>query len=342
MLAQYLDIVRQFNRDTWLFLFASGLVGFCLSNGIYSLLFNIYLLRLGYGPQFVGQINAVNALAFALSSLPSSFIGSVLGNRRTMILGLSLASVGHALTALAEFLPVVIRNGYILSTNSLGLLGIALYIVNGYPYLMGVSNSRQRKHVFAVQAALFPLAGFAGSLVGGILPSFFADRTQLTLDYPTPYGNTLLLASLLLALGVLALIATQPNQQKETPDTPAESTSLPLGRIALIASIALLYIASEAAVRTFFNVYLDDALKVSTTLIGILSAAGQLFAVPAALAMPFLAQRFGTVLTFNGAVLCAALAVVPLALIPHWGVAGLCYMGTIAMSGIRRPAFTVF
>ena len=67
-----------------------------------------------------------------------------------MIFGLSLASIGHALTALTEFLPVVIRNSYILSMNSLGLLGIALYIVNGYPYLMGVSNSSQRKHVFAV------------------------------------------------------------------------------------------------------------------------------------------------------------------------------------------------
>ena len=92
----------------------------------------------------------------------------------------------------------------------------------------------------------------------------------------------------------------------------------------------------------FFNVYLDDASKASVTLIGILSAAGQLVAVTAALAMPSLARRFGTMLTFDEAVLCAALAVVPLALIPHWGVAGLCYMGMIAMSGIRRPAFTIF
>ena len=165
-------MVRQLNRDTWLFLFAFGLVGFCLSNGIYSLLFNIYLLRLGYGPQFVGQVNAVNALAFALSSLPSSFIGSVLGNRRTMILGLSLASIGHALTALAEFVLLFVRNGYILSMNSLGLLGIAQYNVNGYFYLMGVSNSREHKHVFAVQAALFLLVVFAGSLVGGICIAF--------------------------------------------------------------------------------------------------------------------------------------------------------------------------
>ena len=56
---------------------------------------SIYIwLRLGYGPAFVGQVNAVGGLAFALSSLPSSFLGSRWGNRRTMILGLSLAIVG--------------------------------------------------------------------------------------------------------------------------------------------------------------------------------------------------------------------------------------------------------
>ena len=45
---QYLRTIRHFNRDIHLYLFASGLVGFCLFSGIYSLLFNLYLLRLGY------------------------------------------------------------------------------------------------------------------------------------------------------------------------------------------------------------------------------------------------------------------------------------------------------
>ena len=74
---QYLRTIRHFNRDIHLYLFASGLIGFCLFSGIYSLLFNLYLLRLGYGPTFVGQVNAVGGLAFALSSLPSSFLAAV-------------------------------------------------------------------------------------------------------------------------------------------------------------------------------------------------------------------------------------------------------------------------
>ena len=342
MPAQYLRTIRHFNRDIRLYLFASGLVGFCLFSGIYSLLFNLYLLRLGYGPAFVGQVNAVGGLAFALSSLPSSFLGSRWGNRRTMILGLSLAIVGHALLSQAEFVPKIHQQSFILSTNSLGLLGISLYIVNGYPYLMEVSSAAQRHHVFSLQAALFPLAGFAGSLVGGFLPGGFASLLQLSLDHPTPYRHTLLVASLLLTPGVFALVATGQQTRERREDTPTESSPLPLKLILLLSFIAFLYTAGEGAVRTFLNVYLDDALNASTALIGTLAASGQLLAIPAALMMPFLVRRFGSTRTFNGAVLCSALTLVPLALIPHWGIAGLCLMGTMCLAGIRRPAFTVF
>ena len=342
MPAQYLRTIRHFNRDIRLYLFASGLVGFCLFSGIYSLLFNLYLLRLGYGPAFVGQVNAVGGLAFALSSLPSSFLGSRWGNRRTMILGLSLAIVGHALLSQAEFVPNIHQQSFILSTNSLGLLGISLYIVNGYPYLMEVSSAAQRHHVFSLQAALFPLAGFAGSLVGGFLPGGFASLLQLSLDHPTPYRHTLLVASLLLTPGVFALVAMGQQTRERREDTPTESSPLPLKLILLLSFIAFLYTAGEGAVRTFLNVYLDDALNASTALIGTLAASGQLLAIPAALMMPFLVRRFGSTRTFNGAVLCSALTLVPLALIPHWGIAGLCLMGTMCLAGIRRPAFTVF
>jgi hypothetical protein len=71
MPTNFLQMVRQFDRDLVLFMFASALVGFCLFGGIFSLLFNLYLLRLGYGPVFVGQVNAIGSLAFALASRPA-------------------------------------------------------------------------------------------------------------------------------------------------------------------------------------------------------------------------------------------------------------------------------
>ena len=300
---QYLRTIRHFNRDIRLYLFASGLVGFCLFSGIYSLLFNLYLLRLGYGPAFVGQVNAVGGLAFALSSLPSSFLGSRWGNRRTMILGLGLATVGHALLSQAEFVPNIHRQSFILSMNSLGLLGISLYIVNGYPYLMRVSSAAQRHHVFSLQAALFPLAGFAGSLVGGFLPGGFAGPLTTFPRPSRPLSAYIAPAPpCYLPPGVFALVATGRETREHHEDTPTDAAPLPLKLILVISFIAFLYTASEGAVRTFLNVYLDDALNASTALIGTLAASGQLLAIPAALMMPFLVQRFGRTRTFNGAV----------------------------------------
>ena len=342
MPTNFLQMVRQFDRDLVLFMFASALVGFCLFGGIFSLLFNLYLLRLGYGPVFVGQVNAIGSLAFALASLPASFIGSRFGNRRSMILGLFLAVIGHGLVCQAGFISAPHRPLYILSTQSLALLGISLYIVNGFPYLMDMAKPEQRTYVFSVQAALFPLAGFAGSLIGGFLPSYFSALLELPLDHPTPYSHTMLAASILLIAAVIALLNTRHIAKTVATETRQSAAPLPLRLIALFSCISLLYIASEGAVRTFFNVYLDTALNIETSLIGILTATGQFLAVPAALLMPYLVQRFGNIRTFNGAVACAALTMIPLAFIAHWSIAGLCFMSTMALSAIRRPAFTVF
>ena len=45
----YLKTLKCFNRETWLFLISSALIGFSYI-GIYVMIFNLYLLRLGYGP----------------------------------------------------------------------------------------------------------------------------------------------------------------------------------------------------------------------------------------------------------------------------------------------------
>ena len=98
----------------------------------------------------------------------------------------------------------------------------------------------------------------------------------------------------------------------------------------------------EAIARTFFNVYLDTRLQVSTALIGALVGVGQLLAVPAALATPILAARWGIARTAAIGSAGIALSLVPLAFFSHWAAAGLSFMGVIALASIRRPLMTVY
>jgi MFS family permease len=340
----YLQKLRLFSRDVRLFLFSGALMGLCWM-GIYNVLFNLYLLRLGYDLAFIGLINAAIALAYALFALPAGALGGRWGIRRTMILGYSLVVIGLVLPPLAPFTPVTWRAAWLLLTYSFGVAGASLYMVNGSVFLMGSTGKAERSHAFSVQAALSPLAAFFGSLIGGFLPAFFAVLSGGSLDDAAPYGYALLTAAVLLSLGVPVLLATResvPVETEQSTPTVPRAWRAPLALIGVLAFIQLLQAAGEGAARTFFNVYLDSGLDVPTHLIGLLAAFGQLVAVPMALLTPLLIARWRNGPTVIGASLGMACSLLPMALIPRVGAVSVGYVGVMAMSAVWRTPNTVY
>jgi MFS family permease len=310
--------------------------------GIYGVLFNLYLLRLGYGPEFIGSANAVGMLAFALCSLPAGTLGTRWGIRRMMIAGMCLLVTGLISVPLAESTSPSWQPRWILATYVLAHLGAALYYVNSNPFLMRVTGVEERNHVFSVRAAMQPLAGFAGSLAGGILPGLFAKELGILPDHPAGYRYSLFLAALLLSPALPALWATReahfgPVQERATDGGPA-----PQGVIVLMALVMLLRWAGEGAGRTFFNMYMDTVLGASPLQIGVLTAAGQLLAVPAALGAPLLVVQLGSGRTISWGMFGAAVSVLPLALIPHWSGAGAGLILMTILSSATAPAVMVF
>ena len=55
-MSNYLRTIRLFNRDVHLSLFTWGMVAFGFF-GIQAVLMNLYILRLGYEPEFIGLLN---------------------------------------------------------------------------------------------------------------------------------------------------------------------------------------------------------------------------------------------------------------------------------------------
>ena len=338
----YLHALRKFNRDVRLYLATTVLIGLTVDGGIYSVLFNLYLLRLGYGPEFVGLVNGAGMLAFALVCLPAGTIGGRWGNRRMMVAGLSLLVTGCTLLPLAELTAGSWQTTYLLIAYVLAFVGFGVYFVNTAPFLMQVTNVQERNHVFSAQAALWSLAGFAGSLLGGLLPGIFAVYLGVSLDQPAPYRYSLLIASILLLPGILAIAATHEVHARPIIERRAEGGSSPLRLITLMTLIRLLVVTSVGTLFIFFNVYMDAGLHISTVHIGALSAVGRLLAVPTALTVPLLTARWGNGHTAAWASLGIAISLLPLALISHWGAAGLGFIGAIALTSIRYPTFLVY
>lgn len=105
MVSTHREALSLFNRDVRLVLFSQALLGFTIFGGVYTVLLNLYLLRLGYGPQLIGQVNAVGALSFALLSMPAGVLANRWGARRSMIVGTVVAALGFGLLPLGEFAP---------------------------------------------------------------------------------------------------------------------------------------------------------------------------------------------------------------------------------------------
>lgn len=181
----YLQKLRLVSREIRLYLVTTALVGFCYM-GIYVVLFNLYLLRLGYGPEFLGLVSSASSLAYAISSFPAGALGRRWGIRRTAIAGVSLIVADLGLPPLAEMAPATMQPAWLLVTYSQAWCGASLYGVNADVFIIGATGPEERSYAFSMQMATWPLAGFAGSLVGGLLPGLFATVSHTLLAHPAP------------------------------------------------------------------------------------------------------------------------------------------------------------
>jgi predicted MFS family arabinose efflux permease len=250
--------------------------------------------------------------------------------------------VGAVLLPLAELAEGSARDGWLLLSFLMINTGFAAYLVNGNPFLMAVTGPEDRNHAFSVSSALYPLAAFVGSLLGGLMPGLFAIWLGADMEDPAPYRYPLFLCAALLAPSVLALLATRQAGEVSDGEARAGAGPAPILLMALLAISQALRVPGEAAARTFFNVYLDSGLAAPTALIGGLSAIAQLVGVPAALVTPLLMQRWGIFRAFFLSSIFTGVFLLPLGLYPHWGAAGLGFTGVIASTSVAFPSIVVY
>jgi MFS family permease len=337
----YVKKLRLLGRDVRLYLIGVALAGFCYF-GFYVVLFNLYLLRLGFGLQFIGLVNGLSWLAMVVCALPAGEVARRWGARRTMIVGMAMLSAGFCLLPVVELLPHLLWGSWLIATWALGGAGWTAWAVGATPFLMAATGEEERDHAFSLQIGLLPLMGFAGSLIAGMLPGVLAGALGVSLDHPAPYRYPLLLTGVLSVPAVLALLATREVEGVGPQKAAGEAGPAPWDLIIPLALVRLLLMATEVAVYTFFNIYLDDALHAPTSLIGAAVAAGQLLGGVAALSAPLLMARWGPfrTVTFGTAGMVAFL--LPLALTPNWAAAGLGFIGVITLASVAKPAFQLY
>jgi len=340
---EYWETIKNFNSNIWYFLISGAVHGFVYF-GIYALLLNIYLLRLGYEPTFIGLVNGLGPLMLAVFSLPAGVVSRRWGSRRVMLWSYVGIIISFGLLPLSEWLPEVIRPTWIIGSYVMAWICSAFLIVNFGPYMMAWSDEEERNHVFAIQAASLPVAGFLGSFLGGTLPNLFARLANVTLNSPIPYRNALLVAAAIELLTIVALMQTAEAEVETDVSITTQSiddTPPPYRLIILFSLVNLLAVAGEWTMRVYFNIYLDSVLATPITVIGILSASAQVMGLTAFLA-PQAAARWGRNRVVRFGLVSVFIAFIPWIMITHWLAVGVGYVILVAVLSITYPLLGVF
>jgi MFS family permease len=341
LLTNYWRVIRGFNRDIWFYLCSWAAMAFGYY-GIMGVLLNLFLLRLGYGPSFIGLLIGSGQLLWAALAIPAATVGLHIGPRNSMALGNTLSAIGVALIISVEALPNDWRQYWLVSSWMLVWIGAAFHTVNATPYLMNLSNEGEQAYAFAAQSSVVALFAFFGSVVAGFLPGLFSGIQDVSLGLPAPYRLGLWGAPVFFLLSAWAVMQARYVALPRPDRAPGTRSERPMAVLLFVTLTVFLMATVEGSVRSFFNVYLDASLALHTPRIGVIMGVGQLLPAVAALTAPVLMGWLGAGRTFSLTSIAAGLFMLPLAFVAHWAAAALAFVGIIGAVATSRPARNVF
>jgi len=338
-LSLYWRQVRGLRREVWTILAAGAALGFTWY-GVSDTLLNLYLVRLGFGPRFVGLSAAVAILFYGLASIPAAILSRRLGFRRGMIAGI-LVWVGGSLALASSYLwPERVLPFWVVGTRLLASSGLALYWVSSAPYLAEVTAPGERPHAFSLMMSVNPLGTFLGSLVGGLLPGWIAGA-QGGLA-PGPYGAALALGMTVYLPVLWALARVDGGRPETSAQRAARGVGrIPYGALLMIGGVCFLRVGGEYAARTFFNVYADSVWLAPTASIGLAISIASLMTIPAPLLTPPLVRRWGRLPTVAWGALGVSASMLLLALGGSFPAASGAYVAMNVAAAMARSVWTL-
>ena len=331
---------RLLNRNLLLYMGGWAITAFAYT-GVLGVLFNLFLLRLGFGAEFIGALTGAGQLAWALCALPMGIFVRRFGLRAGLLTSALVQGVSIAALLSVELLPREVWSSWLFGWWILAWIGASAHGVSGAPLLMQVSPIDRRREAFTLQAIMLGVVAFAGSIVAGQLPSWLAPIVNATLDQPAPYRAAMILVPI--SFGLAVPIWSRLKVAPIAPPATLESHDRqPTRLLAALAGMVFLQAAAENGLRTFFNVYLDRQLLAPVSVIGAIGAVAQAISVASALLIPAVLRRAGNANALGAISLCVAACMAALALVPSLAVAAASYILVTALVAIAAQARQLF
>jgi MFS family permease len=335
--ADYAGHIRAFQPNARYYLFNVAITGVAM--GVFRLLFNFFVLSLGYDEKILGTLITVSSLTALLAALPMGYLANILGRKASLIISGALVSLSIFVMVIWPVPPVLY------AMNVVSGLGQCLGAVSMAPFLVENSREYERTYLFSMGSGLQMAMASLGNWIGGYLPTWVAVSQDVAPTSSTAYAGALLLTGIgssaaLIPLMFLNTPRLEPLEQSVfAPFTYAYRHPVQLGKLILPMLITSI---GAGLIMPFMNVFFREVYGQPDPVIGTLFAWGSLAMGVGLLIAPPLADRMGKI---QLVVITQGLSIPFLILLgfsPWFWLSAAAYYIRLALMNMSGPVYQTF
>jgi MFS family permease len=336
-LFEYGSRVKAFRPNARLYLLNVIVMGAAM--GVFRLIFNFYVLALGYDEALIGSLVTVSSLAALIMALPMGYLADQLGRKLSLIIAGLL--MGFALLAMV-FWP---NSTVFYAMNIIFGISQSLAAVTMAPFLMENSGDEERTYLFSFSSGLMMASASVGNWIGGYLPGWVAARQMVEATSSDAYGGAIFVVGLTAFVGLipLALIKMPKIKKKERSIfAPIAYASKNPGKLSKLILPMLVTSIGAGLIMPFMNVFYRNQYGQPDPVIGSIFAWGSLAMGVGLLIAPPLADRMGKI---QLVVITQGLSIPFLILLgfsPWFWMRAAAYYVRLALMNMSGPVYQTF
>jgi len=333
----YTEHLTAFRPNARLYLVNVVLTGAVM--GVFRLLFNFFVLSLGYDENLLGNLVTTSSITALLVALPMGYLADLLGRKASLLLAGFFTSLAIAAMVLWP------SQGMLLAMNVVFGIAQSLAGVTMSPFLMENSSERERTYLFSFGSGLQMVSASVGSWIGGYLPTWMGNLRSVEAVSNQAYGSSLLVIAAASGLSLIPLMLLRTPRLKRSERTVFAPISYAASHPRLLGKLILPMLATSVGaglIMPFMNVFFRTVHGQSDPVIGTLFAWGSLAMGLGLLVAPPLADRMGKI---KLVVITQGLSIPFLILLgfsPWFWVSTMAYYVRVALMNMSGPVYQTY
>jgi MFS family permease len=307
--------------------------------GVFRLLFNFFVLSLGFDEAMLGNLVTTSSLTALIVALPMGYLADLLGRKASLLASGVFMALAIGAMVIWPFAATLFAANVIFGIAQ-SLSGVTMS-----PFLMENSGEKERTYLFSFAAGFQMVSNSVGNWLGGYLPTWIGSYQSSSATSSEAYGGSLVIVAIVAALAVIPLVFLKTPRLERSERSVFAPVSYAMKHPGTLGKLILpMFITSIGAglIMPFQNVFFRQVHNASDPVIGSIFAWGSLSMGIGLLIAPPLASKVGKI---QMVVITQALSIpflIMLGFAPWFWVSVMAYYVRVALMNMSSPVYQTF